>query len=309
MSLILPAGNDSLPWPGLFLGVLLNGLYYWTTNQLVVQRSLGARNLNHGRWGAIFAGFMKLTFLFLFILPGTFAIGLYPNLDNPDLVFPTLAFDLLPIGLRGLMLAALIAAVTSTVDSILNSASTLVTMDFVQNFRPQTSQAALVNIGRLTTVGALIIACIWAPTLASFESLYGYLQSVLAYVVPPVVAVFLFGIMWTRINGLAAFTTLITMIPLGVLFFILNEVMPDSAPIQFLYAAGISFGVSAVLLVGISFLTGGPQDPERVREVTWSPQYWREETEELRGMPLWKNYRLWAVALLISTAIIVFIFR
>lgn len=308
MSLILPAGDDALPWPGLFLGVLLNGLYYWTTNQLVVQRSLGARTLDHGRWGAIFAGFMKLAFLFLFILPGTFALGLYPNLDNPDLVFPTLAFDLLPIGVRGLMLAALVAAVTSTVDSILNSASTLVTMDFVQNFRPQTSQAALVNIGRLTTVGALVVACIWAPSLASFESLYGYLQSVLSYVVPPIVAVFLVGIMWPRINGLAAFTTLVTMVPLGVLFFILNEVIPDEAPLQFLYAAGVSFAASLILLIGISLLTGAPADQERVREVTWSPQFWHEETEELRGMPLWKNYRFWAVALLISTAIIVIIF-
>lgn len=308
MSLILPASNESLPWPGLFLGVLLNGLYYWTTNQLVVQRSLGARNLDHGRWGAIFAGFMKLAFLFLFILPGTFAIGLYPNLDNADLVFPTLAFDLLPIGIRGLMLAALVAAVTSTVDSILNSASTLVTMDFVQNFRPNTSQASLVTIGRITTVGALIVACIWAPSLASFSSLYDYLQSVLSYVTPPVVATFLLGIMWTRVNGLAAFTTLVTVVPLGVLFFILNEVIPESAPIQFLYAAGISFAVSLVMLIGISLATGAPSDPERVREVTWSPQYWREESEHLRGMPLWKNYRFWSVALLISTAIIVIIF-
>jgi SSS family solute:Na+ symporter len=308
MSLILPAGDDALPWPGLFLGVLLNGLYYWTTNQLVVQRTLGARSLDHGRWGSLFAGFMKLAFLFLFILPGTFALGLYPNLDNPDLVFPTLAFDLLPIGIRGLMLAALIAAVTSTVDSILNSASTLVTMDFVQNFRPQTSQAALVNIGRITTVGALIVACIWAPTLASFESLYGYLQSVLAYVVPPIVAVFYIGILWPRINGLAAFVTLVGMIPLGVFFFIINEVIPDSAPIQFLYAAGISFAVSATVLIGISLLTGPPRDMERVREVTWSTEYWTQETEELRGTPLWKNYRFWAVALLISTAVIVVIF-
>lgn len=309
MSLILPASDDALPWPGLFLGVLLNGLYYWTTNQLVVQRTLGARNLDHGRWGSIFAGFMKLSFLFLFILPGTFALGLYPNLDNPDLVFPTLAFDLLPIGVRGLMLAALVAAVTSTVDSILNSASTLVTMDFVQNFRPQTSQAALVTIGRITTVGALILACIWAPSIANFTSLYGYLQSVLSYIVPAIVATFLLGIMWTRINGLAAFTTLVTVIPLGVVAFIFNEIVAEEPPIQFLYAAGVSFAVSLVVLIGISFLTGPPSDPERVREVTWSPQFWHEETEHLRGMPLWKNYRFWSVALVISTAIIVFIFR
>jgi len=308
MSLILPADDPDLPWPGLFLGVLLNGLYFWTANQLIVQRSLGARNLDHGRWGAIFAGFMKLAFLFLFILPGTFAIGLYPNLDNPDLVFPTLAFDLLPIGLRGLMLAALVAAVTSTVDSILNSASTLVTMDFVQNFRPNTSQAALVNIGRITTVGALTIAIIYAPILRSFDSLYSYLQSVLAYTVPAIVAVFLLGIMWSRITATAAFTTLVTVVPLGVISFIVVQFGFEEAPIQFLYVGGIVFGISVALLVGISLLQSEP-DREQIREVTWSPQIWREETEELRGQPLWKNYRFWSVALLISTAIIVFIFR
>lgn len=308
MSLILPADHPDLPWPGLFLGVLLNGLYYWTTNQLVVQRSLGARNLDHGRWGSIFAGFMKLSFLFLFILPGTFALGIFPDLENPDLVFPLLAFELLPVGIRGLLLAALVAAVTSTVDSILNSASTLVTIDFVQNFRPQTSQASLVTIGRIATVGALIVAIIWAPSLASFSSLYGYLQSVLAYITPPIVATFLLGIMWPRITATAAFTTLVTLVPLGVLFFIVNEILPEEAPIQFLYAAGVSFAISLIFLVGISLLQDAP-DRERVREVTWDPSFWRQETEELRGKRLLLNYRFWSVALLISTAIIVFIFR
>jgi SSS family solute:Na+ symporter len=308
MSLILPANDPDLPWPGLFLGVLLNGLYFWTANQLIVQRSLGARSLDHGRWGAIFAGFMKLAFLFLFILPGTFALGLYPNLDNPDLVFPTLAFDLLPIGLRGLMLAALVAAVTSTVDSILNSASTLVTMDFVQNFRPQTSQAALVNIGRITTVVALTIAIIYAPVLSSFDSLYGYLQSVLSYIVPTIVAVFLLGIMWTRITATAAFFTLVTMVPIGIVSFYIANFVLSEPPIQFLYVGGIVFGISMTLLIGISLLGSAP-DREQLQEVTWSPQIWRQETEELRGVPLWKNYRFWSVALLISTFIIVFIFR
>lgn len=307
MSLILPADNADLPWPGLFLGVLLNGMYYWTTNQLVVQRSLGARSLDHGRWGAIFAGFMKLAFLFLFILPGTFAIGLYPDLESPDLVFPTLAFDLLPVGVRGIMLAALVAAITSTVDSILNSASTLVTMDFVQSFRPETSQASLVTIGRITTVGALIVAIIWAPSLALFDSLYGYLQSVLAYITPPIVATFLLGILWPRINGTAAFVTLITFVPLGVVVFIVNEIL-GMISIQFLYMSGIWFALSVTSLVTISLLGSRP-DPERVSELTWRPEFWRQETEELRGKPLWQNYRFWAVTLLISTFIIVFIFR
>lgn len=308
MSLILPAGDDALPWPGLFLGVLLNGLYVWTTNQTIVQRSLGARNLDHGRWGSIFAGFMKLAFLFLFILPGVFAIGLYPSLDNPDLAFPTIAFDLLPIGIRGLLLAALVAAVTSSLDSVLNAASTLTTIDFIQNFRPQTSQVALVNIGRVVTILALVVAVLWAPVIASFGTLYEFLQSILSYYVPPIVAVFMVGLFWKRITATAAFTTLVTVIPLGIVGFVFNQLLRDEALIQFLYAGGIMFAVSLIVLIGVSFLQS-PPDPESIEEVTWDTSFWRAETEELRGKPLLKNYRFWSVALLISTFIIVFIFR
>jgi solute:Na+ symporter, SSS family len=307
MSLILPMDNPDLPWPGLITGVLIIGMYYWTTNQLVVQRTLGARSLDHGRWGSLMAGFIKLTFLFFFILPGTFAIVLYPDLETADLVFPTLVFDTLPIGIRGLLLAAIIAAITSTVDSILNSASTVVTMDFVRTFRPDTSQRGLVLIGRISTVGALIVAIIWAPTIAQFDTLYGYLQSILSYTVPPIVAVFLLGIMWTRINATAAFLTLIILIPLGVVLFILNEIQ-GIFDIQFLYVAGISFALSLIMLTVISLLGRRP-DPEKTEELTWQPRYWRQESEELRGKPLWQNYRFLSIVMLVSTFVIVYIFR
>ena len=280
LSLILPAGDEALPWPGLLTGVLVIGLYYWTTNQLVVQRSLGAKNLDHGRWGALLAGFLKLSFLFLFIFPGVMALVLYPNLDNPDTVFPTLVFDLLPVGLRGLILAAVVAAITSTVDSILNSSSTIVTMDFVKTLRPQTAEGSLVGIGRAATMGALVVAVIWSPFIANFDTLYNYLQSVLSYLVPPVVAVFLLGIAWKRISGTAAFLTLVIMQPLGFLGFLVIEVQ-GALPLQFLYAAGISFGLSILLLVGISLL-GPTPDLERADELTWSTEYWRQETRELK---------------------------
>ncbi|MGB5953517.1 MAG: sodium/solute symporter, partial [Ornithinimicrobium sp.] len=267
MSLILPADNANLPWPGLLTGVLVIGLYYWTTNQLVVQRTLGAKSLDHGRWGALMAGFIKLAFLFLFIFPGVMAISLYPNLENPDTVFPTLVFDLVPVGIRGLILAAVIAAITSTVDSILNSASTIVTMDFVKTLRPDTSDAALVSIGRVATVVALVVAIVWAPFIAQFDTLYGYLQSVLSFLVPPVVAVFLLGIAWKRINAPAAFWTLTILQPLGVVAFWFTQVRPDEPTIQFLYAAGIGFVTAIVMLLAISLL-GPTPDLEKTDELT-----------------------------------------
>lgn len=307
LSLILPIGNEALPWPGLMTGVVIIGLYYWTTNQLVVQRTLGARSLDHGRWGSLLAGFVKLSFLFLFILPGTFAIVLYPNIQNPDLIFPTLVFDLLPVGIRGLMLAAIIAAITSTVDSILNSASTVVTMDFVRTFKPDIDQASLVRIGQISTVGALIVAVIWAPTIVRFDTLYGYLQSVLSYTVPPVVAVFFLGILWRRITATAAFLTLAIWIPLGIVAFIMSQIF-SVFTIHFLYFAGILFAISMIFLTVVSLL-GDPPPREKTDGYTWENRYWGEETRELQGTPLWKNYRFLTIVMLVSTFVIVYIFR
>jgi SSS family solute:Na+ symporter len=308
MSLILPAGNDALPWPGLLTGVLVIGLYYWTTNQLVVQRSLGAKNLDHGRWGALLAGFIKLSFLFLFIFPGVMALVLYPNLENPDTVFPTLVFDLLPVGVRGLILAAVIAAITSTVDSILNSSSTIVTMDFVKTLRPHTADSSLVGIGRISTIGALLVAVVWSPIIANFDTLYGYLQSVLSYLVPPVVAVFLLGIAWKRISGTAAFTTLVVMQPLGVIAFVMIEVQ-GAIPLQFLYAAGISFATSILLLVVISLL-GPTPDLAKTDELTWKNEYWHQETRELKekNRSFLTNYRVLTVIMLVTTFVLVWIY-
>jgi solute:Na+ symporter, SSS family len=298
MSLILPADNPDLPWPGLITGVLIIGLYYWTTNQLVVQRTLGARSLDHGRWGALMAGFIKLTFLFLFILPGVMALTLY-DLDNPDTVFPTLVFDLLPAGLSGLIVAAVIAAITSTVDSILNSASTIVTMDFVKTFKPQTTDRSLVLIGRIATVVALVVAIIWAPFIAQFDTLYNYLQSVLSYLVPPVVAVFLMGIGWKRVNATAAFLTLVILQPLGVIAFIFIEVN-EVIELQFLYASGIGFATALVMLTVIS-IVGKTPDLEKTDELTWKRKYWKEETDTLRGTPVWANYRVLTGIMLAAT--------
>lgn len=306
LSIVQPIGDEALPWPGLFSGVLIIGIYFWITNQMIVQRTLGAKSLDHGRWGAIFAAFLKIPVLFIMILPGTMAVVLYPDLETPDLAFPTLAFDLMPIGLRGVILAALIAAITSTVDSILNSASTMMTMDLVRPSRPNMSDRNLVRIGRVTTGLVTLIACIWAPQIQNFPSLWQYLQSVLSYLAPPVVAVFLLGIFWPRANANAAFYTVATMVPLGLIAFIMNEVA-GIVQIQFLYASGISFVTSLILITTIS-LAGERPDKEVVEELTWDTDVWRQESEHLATVPAWQNYRYLSIVLLIVTAIVVGLF-
>jgi SSS family solute:Na+ symporter len=303
LSLIRPIGDDLTPWPGLITGAVIIGFYFWTTNQFIVQRTLGAKNLDHGRWGSLFAVVLKLPILFLMVLPGTMALVLYPNLENPDLAFPTLAFDLLPIGLRGLILAALIAAIMSSADSMLNAASTLVTMDFVRTFRPQTTQRALVNIGRVATGLLMLVAIIWAPQIENFPSLVEYLQSALSYITPPVVAVFFVGLFWKRANANGAFATLAVMVPLGIVGFVLNEIV-GITEVHFLYMAFASFVISCALLAVVSLVTDPPPQ-EKVEEYAWRREYWQKETEELKQKPWYYNYRYLSIGLLVLTAVIV----
>ncbi len=303
LHIIQPADDPNLPWPGLLTGLIIVGIYAWTTEQIAVQRVLGARSLDHGRWGAIFAGFLKLPILFFMILPGTMAIVLYPDLQSPDMVFPTLVADLLPTGVKGVILAALVAAITSSVDSVLNSASTLVTMDFVKPFRPETSEKSLVRIGRITTIIIMGVAVLWAPQIMKFSSLWNYIQSILCYVTPPIVAIFLVGIFWKRANGHGAFAAFMLGITLGVIGFYANEIQ-GLYPIHFLYAALVSFLISIGIIVVVSLLTAEPK-PEKTSGMTWSRALWREESAELAGKPTWQNYRVQAAVLFVTTLAIV----
>lgn len=308
MSLIRPADDKDLPWTGLISGVPLIGLYFWCTNQFMVQRVLSAKNLDHGRWGSLFAGLLKLPVLFLMVLPGSAAILLYPNLERPDLVYPTLIFDLLPVGIIGLVVAGFLAAIMSSIASTFNSASTLVTMDFVRRFNPDIGQAALVRIGRITTVIFMVLSVAWVPVVESFsETLWQYLQAVLAYAVPPVVALFLAGIFWPRANSTGARAGVIVgLIAGGVLFHGIQ--VSGSIQLHFLLAATLLFVLSlAAVIVGSLCSAAPPKD--QVLPLMWTRADYDAETAGLAGTPLWRNYRVQAVALLALTGIIVWIFR
>lgn len=305
LSLIQAVTDPVLPWPGILTGVLIVGLYFWCTNQFIIQRALGARSLEHGRRGALLAGLLKLPNLFILVLPGVMAQGIYPHLKTPDLVFPTLAFDLLPIGLRGLMLAALAAAILSSLESIFNSAATLFTMDFVKQFRPHLPEIALVRSGRAATIGFMILSALWAPQIARFPSLWQYLQSILAYITPPVVVVFILGIFWRRGTAAAATVTLAVGIPAGVVGWVCNEIAAV-VQIQFLYACGLMTLLGGLIYTGASVVTATPL-PHRTAPLTWSRAYWREESKQLRNKPWYRNYRyqsagLLAVAIVVVTA-------
>lgn len=308
LSLIRPMDDPGVPWHGLLLGVPLLGFYFWCTNQFMVQRVLSARNLNHGRWGSLFAGLLKLPVLYLMVLPGTCAILLYPQLSSPDLVYPTLLFDLLPAGLLGLVVAGFLAAIMSSIASTFNSAATLVTMDFVRPLRPQASDASLVRTGRITTLVFMLVAVLWAPQIERFGSLWQYLQAVLAYAVPPIVALFVVGMFSRRANATGAFATLIAGALGGAVLFYLNVLAAEPIGLHFLLVAPILFVLCTATHLLASRLAEAPSR-EALAPLLWTPAAFRAESEELRVLPLWQNYRVQAIALLALTAAIVWSFR
>ncbi|UCG86847.1 MAG: sodium:solute symporter [Gemmatimonadota bacterium] len=328
LSIVRPASDPVLPWPGLVTGVFLLGFYFWGTNQFMVQRTLGARNLDHGRGGALFAGLLKLPIIFIMVLPGIFGRLLYSANDypalaqNPDLIFPTLMFDLLPVGVRGLIITALVAAIMSSVDSTLNSASTLVTMDFVKKIRPSVPNHKLVIAGRIVTFAFMTLAILWAPQIVKFPNIWTYLQQMLAYLAPPIVACFFGGVFWKRANGNGAFAALVVGHLAAALIFGLaladsiivqtQALTPEQAEmaaagtpvIHFLYLAPILLVISLTAMVVVSLVTEKP-DEAVVRTLTWSPAILAEEAPTLRQLPWYKNYRYQSVAMLVIIAIFV----
>jgi solute:Na+ symporter, SSS family len=307
LSLIRPLDDPTLPWLGLLTGVPLLGFYFWCTNQFMTQRVLSAKNENHGRWGSLFAGFLKLPLLYLMVFPGTAAILLYPGLEKPDDAYPTLLFSLLPAGLVGIVVAGFLAALMSSIASTFNSASTLFTMDFALRFKPDMSSKQLVFTGRMTTLVFMIAAILWAPQIERFQSLWQYLQAVLAYAVPPVVALYIFGLFWKRANAPGAIACLITGF-LGGLFLFVNIVLLEKFDLHFLYVAPILFVASSAVLVVVSLLSA-PQPLAKISPLMWTPSFYKAETESLRSQPWWQNYRTLSLVLLILTAMLVFSFR
>ncbi|MBW3468122.1 sodium:solute symporter [Arthrospiribacter ruber] len=310
VSLIRPVDDPSVPWTGLIFGVPLLGFYFWANNQFMVQRVLSAKDLNHGKWGALFAGLLKLPVLFFMVLPGTMARVIFPDLDNPDTVFPQLVFNLLPVGLIGLLMAGLLAAMSSSISATLNSASTLITMDFVKNLRPGLSSKQLVRVGQFATVILVLLAAAWTPQIEKFDSLFKYLQMVVGLIAPPVVVVFIWGMFWKRGNANGAFYSLISGFVLAALLIVINVTLPEAGISQwhFLHTAPLLFLVCSFIYVCVS-LAGSEPSKEKIDEYTWKNTIYTDETASLRALPWYKNFRILSIFLLILTFLIVWIFR
>jgi SSS family solute:Na+ symporter len=255
----------------------------------------------------LFAGLLKLPVLFLIVLPGTCALLLYPKLPRADMVYPKLILELLPAGLVGLVVAGFVAATMVSIASMLNSASTLITMDVIRQFKPSLSDTDPVRVSRWATGGILVIAVLWAPQLRFFPSLWQYLQAVMAYAVPPVVAVFLGGMFWRGASADGAAAAMIAGSICGFMFFLVNAVL-GWTHVHFLYAAPLLTLLDAAILIGVSIRN--PRTATAISDATmWKLEFQRAEKLRLALIPAWQNYRILAAALLALTAAVVIAFR
>jgi len=209
--LIRPVNDPEFPWPAMFLGYPVLGIWFFCADQTIVQRVLGAKDLRHGQLGVVFAAYLKILPPFLFMLTGIFCYVLHPNLANPDDAFLTMVTNYLPVGMVGLIIAVLAASLISTVDSALNSLSTVFTLDiYVSKFHPDASKEQITRVSRISTIGAAAIAVLCALFLKGVgKNLFDLIMTIISFVAPPISAVFVIGVLWKRATSSAAIWTLI----------------------------------------------------------------------------------------------------
>jgi SSS family solute:Na+ symporter len=307
-----PASDPEFPWPSLLITSTIVGIWYWCTDQYIVQRTLTARNIKEGRRGTIFGALLKLLPVFLFLVPGIIALTLKMrgelHWDTPDQAFPVLMSNLLPSGLRGLVAAGLLAALMSSLASVFNSCSTLFTVDIYKKLRPNTPEKKLVRTGQYATVVIVLIGILWIPIMANISGvLYEYLQKVQSYIAPPITAVFLLGIFYKRINGLAAFVTLIVGFIAGAFRIVLELQKDNLDPNGFLFKVGdvnfLTFGAwfflfCITLAIVVSLLSSIPS-MEKVRNLTFQTIS-AEEKAENKASYNWKDI---VVSILVLAAV------
>ncbi|MBP1658737.1 MAG: putative symporter [Bacteroidetes bacterium] len=275
-SMFKPMSDPDFPWTGIVLGAPIMGIWYWCTDQYIVQRVLSARNLDHARSGTIFAGFLKILPVFILVLPGVITYALTNGQVTGDRAYAWMVTTLLPSGLRGLVVAGLLAALMSSLSAMFNSTSTLVTIDIFKRLRPNASDASVVRFGMMATGGMVLLGLLWIPFIGkmSDERMFVYLQSVSGYIAPPISACFLFGILWKRANKYGAMSALLTGLGLGSARFVLeirnkmvpleNEFLSFVATVNFLHYAAFLFAVSSLVLVIVSLSTAPPSRAQLV---------------------------------------------
>jgi SSS family solute:Na+ symporter len=287
-----PLSDPDFPWLGILIASPIVGIWYWCTDQYIVQRTLAAKNLTAARRGALWGAFLKVWPVLFFLVPGIIGAALNAKgmLAIPtdahgglagDKVFPTMVTTLLPAGLRGLVVAGMMAALMSSLSSLFNSTATLFTVDVYEKLRPEATEGQLVTVGRVVTLVVVVLGLAWIPVmpLISGGGLYQYLQNVQGYLAPPITAVFLLGVFNSRINNRGAVWGLGLGFVLGMAklliqaFFGAGKIESPAflaaiGDFNFLYFSGVLFLICVITILGMS-LTAAPPDSERIKGLTF----------------------------------------
>ena len=325
LSMLRPHGDaGGLPWYAVFLGYPVLGIWYWCADQTIVQRILGAKDVNQARAGALFCGFIKVLPVFIFIVPGLLAYTLAQKglldihtlqttdasgntITNSKSVYTLMITQLVPTGLAGIIVAALLSGLMSQVAGALNSISTLVSFDLYKRFRPEADERQLVRMGRIAAGIALVFSIFLLPLLNSYGSIFNGINDIIAHIAPPITCVFVLGVFWKRASAKAAQITLLAGSILGALVYIMNKLYPHTsmAAIPFMMIAFYLFVVCLVMQGVLSYIYP-------VRHTTESATlYWKSPLEPLRdkGWSGWGNYKMLSGVLLAVMTVLYFIFR
>uniref|UniRef100_A0A8C4SDA8 Sodium/myo-inositol cotransporter 2 n=1 Tax=Erpetoichthys calabaricus TaxID=27687 RepID=A0A8C4SDA8_ERPCA len=297
-----PVTSD-LPWPGVLVGMIIPSIWYWCTDQVIVQRSLAAKNLLHAKGGSLLASYLKVLPFFMMVLPGMISRILFTEevacaepdvcksvcgneLGCSDIAYPMLVMKLLPAGLRGLMMSVMIAALMSSLTSIFNSSATIFTMDIWRFCRPRSSEWELMIVGRVFVLGLVVISVLWIPLVKASQGgqLFIYIQSISSYLQPPVAIVFIAGCFWKRTNERGAFCALVLGLLAGCVRMALDMVYPapqcheeDSRPaivrnVHYLYFS-IVVSVFTLVVVLVISLTSEPPSQQQTSRLTWFTRF------------------------------------
>ena len=302
------------PWLGVLLCSPIIGLWYWCTDQYIVQRVLTARSLKEARRGAIFAGYLKLAPVFIFLFPGMIAVALWkqgaPGFEqigtNPQSAFPVLVSNLLPVGLRGLVLAGMLSALMSALASLFNSTATLFTVDIYKRLKPESSEGHLVTVGRIATGAVIVFGMLWIPFLQHLGGLYAYLQLVQSLIAPAIAAVFMLGIFSNRVTPRSGLIGLATGFAFGMLRLVLQGThelahVDFPGPIQafvemnWLYFSFFLFAFTSALIFVVSAFTP-KAPPEQLAGLTYSTVSRETASEERKSYGFWEVFHTSVVA-------------
>ncbi|WP_286857042.1 MULTISPECIES: sodium:solute symporter [Sphingobacterium] len=313
--------SSGMPWYAVFFGYPILGIWYWCADQTIVQRVLGAKDENHGRVGALFCGFLKILPVFIFVLPGLFAYTLFKSgqLDlhslgvdaagsvNSKGIYTLMITQLLPSGLIGVLVAALLSGLMSQISGALNSISTMVSYDIFKQRKPEATDKQLIRIGKISAVIAMVFSLCLLPLLDKYESIFNGINDVIAHIAPPITCVFLLGVFWRKASAVSAKMTLWIGSSLGTGVFMINKIFPHSwiGQTPFMMMAFYLFLVCMLIQIILSYLY--PVQHSTESELL----YWKSPLEPLRGAA-WKgmgNYRVLTGILLVIVTMLYVIFK